>query len=146
MIQYFLLLLLIEENLHVFRDWAKLSMCLNGSYPFATRFPVNLLTYHTAYMAVVINFSCGISCFTCMLLLYIHTILITVSWTSYSVPARRSGTLGAKQSEPTAENTELSENIRAQRRNNPNGKTAVSRNYFLGVDLCNITEIVSYIA
>jgi len=53
---------------------------------------------------------------------------------------------GAKQSEPTAENTELSENISAQRRNNPNGKTAVSRNYFLGADLCNSTKTVSHIA
>lgn len=123
-------------------------MCLNGSYPFATRFPVNLLAYRTAYMAVVINFSCGISCFKYMLLPYTHThtILITVSWTSYFVPDRGSGTPGATQSDPNAESTEPSENIRAQRWNNPNGKTAVSRNYFLGADLCNSTKTVRHIA
>jgi hypothetical protein len=79
-----------------------------------------------------------------MLLLYTHTFLITVSWTSYFVPDRGSGRPGATQSEPTAENTELSENIGAHRRNNPNGKTAVSRNYFLGADICNSTKNVSH--
>jgi hypothetical protein len=81
-----------------------------------------------------------------MLLLYTHTILITVSWTSYFVPDRGSGRTGATQSEPTVENTELSENIRAHRRNNPNGKTAVSRNYFPGADLCNSIKTVNHIS
>lgn len=119
-------------------------MSLNGSYLFATRFPVSLLAYHTAYMAVVITFSCGISSFKYMLPLYTHTILITVSWTSYFVPDRGSGRTGATQSEPAVENTELSENISAHRRNNPNGKTAVSRNYFLGAGMCNSTKTVSH--
>ena len=74
-----------------------------------------------------------------MLLIYRHTVLITVSWTSYFMPDRGSGRTGARQSEPTVENTELSENIRAHRRNNPNGKTVVSRNYFMGTDLFSST-------